>query len=435
MKRNMFPECPICYQKYSQDSYSLQLPKLLSCGHSLCLECCQALPETLTDPGRKLVSCPQCRKATTVEIKVGFTTNFALADFIHAQLEDHNNDELNKRHVDMVHVSGNDAKDLVKCSNCEQDDAADGHCLTCTADICANCWTQTHSSKLFQKHQKVSVGEARKRARRSASHKCVTHSERNSLYCLSCKCMICVICRDFGSHKGHTVDTVSSIGENYRTVLEGKMRRLKKSLDSIALLQMKLNDSVVMLQKSGEVSKVRVMEGIKALHEALDQRAAHLLLEISQYEENGVKLLSSRKEEISCVSTEVSTTISKCQEILEDADDQYFLQGYRQLFEKTEELLGNIGKFAMWSELNSIPVSVDFNSLKVHVNRLGIVSKSLDGVVAGEIKPAAVAPPKSATALEDAKEEPQPPPPNRANRHSGRKVLIELVDEDPEWEL
>lgn len=52
-------ECPVCFCAYNN---GLKTPKLLSCGHTFCLECLARI--NVTSPELKQISCPVCREIT-----------------------------------------------------------------------------------------------------------------------------------------------------------------------------------------------------------------------------------------------------------------------------------------------------------------------------------------------------------------------------------
>eukprot|EP00475_Leptophrys_vorax_P011426 TRINITY_DN1796_c0_g1_i1.p1 TRINITY_DN1796_c0_g1~~TRINITY_DN1796_c0_g1_i1.p1 ORF type:complete len:360 (+),score=60.96 TRINITY_DN1796_c0_g1_i1:78-1157(+) len=71
-------ECPVCSLLFSTEV----IPKVLSCGHSLCHRCSSGLPVAAKLGDNKCVSCPMCREITEVDARRGFPTNFALLELI-----------------------------------------------------------------------------------------------------------------------------------------------------------------------------------------------------------------------------------------------------------------------------------------------------------------------------------------------------------------
>lgn len=51
------PDCPVCWDRFDTNGH---MPRLLSCGHTICQLCLECLP-TETRLGQKCVLCPECR--------------------------------------------------------------------------------------------------------------------------------------------------------------------------------------------------------------------------------------------------------------------------------------------------------------------------------------------------------------------------------------
>ncbi|KAK2155534.1 hypothetical protein LSH36_237g02003 [Paralvinella palmiformis] len=99
-------ECPICYECYSDKHW--RLPKVLSCGHTLCSTCA----DRLDDDGS--LECPLCRKIThTSECK---------------QLS--NDEDIMEKvsEKERCHDCGSKLGPLTRCRHCDRDFCAD--CLT-----------------------------------------------------------------------------------------------------------------------------------------------------------------------------------------------------------------------------------------------------------------------------------------------------------------
>ncbi|KAE9548397.1 hypothetical protein FO519_008391 [Halicephalobus sp. NKZ332] len=74
--------CPICYCVYDE-------PKLLNCGHTVCLKCIRELARLAEEEQRDMIytlpkfSCPECRTLIPVSAAETLRTNYRLADVIH----------------------------------------------------------------------------------------------------------------------------------------------------------------------------------------------------------------------------------------------------------------------------------------------------------------------------------------------------------------
>ena len=51
------PDCPVCWDRFDTNGH---MPRLLSCGHTICQRCLECLP-TETRLGQRCILCPECR--------------------------------------------------------------------------------------------------------------------------------------------------------------------------------------------------------------------------------------------------------------------------------------------------------------------------------------------------------------------------------------
>jgi hypothetical protein len=189
-------ECPICMENFSASEES-HLPKLLHCGHSICAGCFVVLPAKPVRDGFNNVECPTCRHMTLIDVKKGCPTNFALKELLESALKQRLDDD------------DDDGKEVQKvCEECGN--SAEVFCENCSASFCQACREGTHASKVMSKHASVPIKEKTKAGKKKGTGKCAQHGERNVLFCLDCTNLICILCRDYGSHKGHKVDLVST---------------------------------------------------------------------------------------------------------------------------------------------------------------------------------------------------------------------------------
>ena len=72
-----FTECPVCLESFAPNS---RVPKILSCGHSLCVEC---LTRIFDSSGLSNV-CPQCRKPFNYPTCESVPDNYALSQLLEA---------------------------------------------------------------------------------------------------------------------------------------------------------------------------------------------------------------------------------------------------------------------------------------------------------------------------------------------------------------
>ena len=106
---------------------------------------------------------------------------------------------------------------IIHCQLCEGDTtAATKMCLQCKVFYCDKCIESCHPSRgPFAEHQLVSPtdGKITLRAESKAKEeKCSEHTEENlSMYCKTCKTLVCRICFQEGRHMNHDVQPIGPI--------------------------------------------------------------------------------------------------------------------------------------------------------------------------------------------------------------------------------
>jgi hypothetical protein len=127
-----------------------------------------------------------------------------------------------------------------KCEECEKA-AATVSCGTCNTVLCSPCFDGLHKSKTMSKHVKAPLGERS----RDSEPMCSEHKQPSLLYCIGCKasnflesafftrCMhvqvvICLLCRDYGDHKGHNIDLVKNLVAKMRTDIQDSVTHANK---------------------------------------------------------------------------------------------------------------------------------------------------------------------------------------------------------------
>lgn len=124
-----------------------RVPRLLSCGHSVCHDCLSKL----TICGQVLL-CPFDREPTSIGDSGiwGLKKNFALLDLLERlQLEKENHE---------ITPSEDEAVDRIRCDENEKH-LATLYCLVCSTHLCNDCSNDTHSTKTLSRHQRVSISD------------------------------------------------------------------------------------------------------------------------------------------------------------------------------------------------------------------------------------------------------------------------------------
>ena len=125
-----------------------KVPRLLSCGHSLCHECLSKLSVR----GQVLL-CPFDREPTNVGDSGiwGLKKNFALLDLLERL-------QIERKEHETSPVDDDEAKEKIRCDENEKH-LASMYCLVCSTHLCEECSKNTHSTKTLSKHKRVPLCE------------------------------------------------------------------------------------------------------------------------------------------------------------------------------------------------------------------------------------------------------------------------------------
>ena len=213
-------ECPIC-------SLALSNPKLLICGHTICLTCLEQLGQD-KEPGEK-VPCPECRITFKIP-EYGMSSlrrNLLISKIIECKT-------LAEKTVDENAVMCVCNEDAEK----DPEKVAKWYCVYCDDKLCDQCKNGHKKHRLTKEHQIVEIGEEEtEHLLKRNSRFCEKHTaEQIKLYCCGCELVLCTKCF-VSEHKGHHVDDIDTIAENHRQLLQTTYENLiTKTKDHTNLL-------------------------------------------------------------------------------------------------------------------------------------------------------------------------------------------------------
>ncbi|CAB3404141.1 unnamed protein product [Caenorhabditis bovis] len=309
--------CNVCNEEYSAHVES-RFPRVLTgCGHTICQGCASLIAEA----GRPSIFCPFDRISTTIpggDIK-NLKKNFALLEL----LEKIADGTLFERSVlDEEHDRYAKEKKLnVKCDE-EPNHIAVLYCTVCDSNLCERCSDVTHSTNVLSKHKRVPLGE-----KPPMSVHCKLHSSYVvEFVCKEDSCdnespLMCLMCRDYGRHKGHKHVLVEKEAEELREKMREYLEELTQKAEivngTLSVLETKITD-LSPDQFDGPLSETRreVRAHFRKLREVIDEDENKAIDKLENYARERVESMTMHKERLKQVSDLIGNTCAELQKSL-----------------------------------------------------------------------------------------------------------------------
>jgi hypothetical protein len=270
--------CEVCFHPFGPgEDATTCVPLLLQCGHSYCGGCLVAelartgaVPNTLT--------CPRCREPTWLGEKgvAGLKRNFALLELIALRVQS----PLSPASTASARPTASPASRCIECEG----EATIG-CSKCEATFCDGCYKSAHKLKALASHVALPLAEyqrslqaaAAPAAAASSIPRCPEHDEPLKLFCCTDKVPICLLCREFGAHKGHEVQLVETVVAGLRRDLEAGVAALERWTADLRAASQAAGLVGDQVDKAAAVAAGAVEECFAALGRALHGRKTQLL--------------------------------------------------------------------------------------------------------------------------------------------------------------
>ena len=311
--------CAICLDAFKD-------PKLLQCFHVYCKDCLQRL--VVTDQQGQLSL--RCRQSTLLPPTTG-VSGLQPAFHIYHLLEI--KDALEK------------VKEPKKaqCDKCKTPRPATSYCRDCGEFICTMCVTIHTEWDMFAKHEVVALEQLESKMKQVNALKKVTlycslhEGKELELYCETCKELICHNCT-VKKHKDHQYDLVSDTFDAHKAEitesikpLESQLNAVSKSLDDINLQSKELNDH-------RDVNKANVQKQAQELHDLIEMRKVELFNQIDSQTEMKLKRLSTHKDEMEAIQTQLVSCLSFVKESLRTGSRSEVMKVKKTIIDRVKEI-------------------------------------------------------------------------------------------------
>jgi len=101
--------------------------------------------------------------------------------------------------------------------------------------------------------------------------RCTEHDEPLKLFCIQCDKLICLLCRDYGTHKTHKIDLVTNFVTELRNNYFISIQQVREKQETIHKTIMQLENAPQDVQFESNICKAKVneyaLEQIEAFHE------------------------------------------------------------------------------------------------------------------------------------------------------------------------
>ncbi|XP_032997858.1 tripartite motif-containing protein 10-like [Lacerta agilis] len=143
---------------------------------------------------------------------------------------------------------------------------------------------------------------------------CKRHKEKLHLFCKQDEELVCLLCERSPEHRSHTVVLKEEAAQEYKTLICGRLERLKKEREKILAYEAKIGEESNSLLKLTETERQNIEEKFRQLHQFLEEQEEHLLNEIEEMEKETAR---RRDEQLARLSRKLSSLERVIQEMEE----------------------------------------------------------------------------------------------------------------------
>ncbi|KAF1763710.1 hypothetical protein GCK72_003655 [Caenorhabditis remanei] len=310
--------CNVCNEEYSIQN-PMKCPRVLTgCGHTICYKCAMEIAG-----GGLQILCPFDRTSTLIpggDLKT-LKKNFALLELLE-RIADGGGILENAEGGGLKFDRYSKERLLnVKCDE-DSEHVAVLFCTVCDSNLCERCSEDSHSTNVLSKHRRVPLTE-----KPAPQVHCRLHSSYIvEFVCKEVSCdnespLMCLMCRDYGRHKGHCHVLIEKEVEDLREKIREHLGELKTQSDIVGNALDSINSTIHELTPgyddgSLEETKQEIRDHFQRLHSTLDRDEGTALDTLNRYAHNRVENLQTQRERLEAVNSKIGTTVTTLQKAL-----------------------------------------------------------------------------------------------------------------------
>eukprot|EP00300_Choanocystis_sp_HF-7_P020347 c20573_g3_i5.p1 GENE.c20573_g3_i5~~c20573_g3_i5.p1 ORF type:complete len:537 (+),score=100.34 c20573_g3_i5:2-1612(+) len=253
--------CNACNQEMNETSL---YPLVLSCGHTLCIECV----ETFTNSSK--VSCP-------LDSVVTQGGKFALPRLAATALAPPNMAILKA----MLSPSDPPLTSAQLCEPCDQQHAASHLCQDCSEFMCETIAKAHSKAKATRGHTVVAV-ERGDTGETLNGDLCPDHQQPFVAYDTQCKKLVCGRCGTLGAHTGHPFCEIEDVLQRFQKDLAKLLGQGEEIVERFQRIDQHISRTASSIVRCADESKAAIRDAFKQIRECVDERERQLLQQVEQ---------------------------------------------------------------------------------------------------------------------------------------------------------
>ncbi|XP_067897895.1 E3 ubiquitin/ISG15 ligase TRIM25-like [Heterodontus francisci] len=295
--------CSVCLEIYTD-------PVILSCKHSFCRACVEAV---WREPDSGTYSCPQCRAGFGV--RPTLEKNFQLAN------------------IAANYMALDPSQDAVPCTYCtKKRRSAVKSCLKCEVSMCSIHLRLHRENAVLKSHPLTDPTTD------MAIGKCSEHQKLLEIYCKDDAVCVCSFCALIGNHKGHDLISISEAVKELRNNLEDQQEKLRLN---VAASQVALED--LQKEKQNALAEIKEKEiSIEEKYEALRQQIGDEEREaFEQLEKEQIRVtaeIDARILNLQSTAKEFEKSLTDLNNISQKYEDILFIQGFNSIATRLKDV-------------------------------------------------------------------------------------------------